>query len=298
MTVAQQILQAVLYADLFEHPMTEREVWRWMPTSVPISKRAFAIALAKLVRQKKVMAITPFVLFPKHKQYLGLHASRLMVSQKKWKKAYGIARMLRYIPTILFVGVTGSLAMNNAKDNDDIDICIITAPKTVWITRLVSTVLVELFARRRHPYTTNIKDTICLNMFLSEHSLRMDALHQDVYIAHELLQMVPLWERKGITRKLLQVNKWVRTYYRHAYDEKMKQIVRHTPRHKRAEKIWKIIERPVKWAQICYMRSKRTTEEISANQILFHPANTRESVIATYQLRCKSYKIPLDNNEK
>ena len=298
MTVAQQILQAVLYADIFEHPMTEREVWRWMPTNKTVSKRAFSLALTNLVRQKKVIVITPFVLFPKHKQYLGLHAKRLMVSQKKWKIAYGIARMLRLIPTIVYVGVTGSLAMNNAKCDDDIDLCIITAPKTVWMTRLVSTVVVELFANRRHPYTTNIKDTICLNMFLSENALRMDASHQDVFIAHELLQMVPLWERKGITRKILQVNKWVRAYYRHAYDEKMKQIVHHISRHKRAEKIWQIVERPVQWAQLLYMRSKRTTEEITNDQILFHPANTRGSVITSYQLACKSYKIPLDNKQK
>ena len=298
MTIAQRILQSVVYADLFQHPLTEREVWRWMPTSAPISKRAFFIALATLVRQKKVMVLTPFVLFPKHKKYLGVHASRLMVSQKKWKKAHHIARMLRFIPTILFVGVTGSLAMNNAKDNDDIDVCIITAPKTVWITRLVTTALVELFAHRRHPHTTNIKDTICLNMFLSEHSLRMTASHQDVYIAHELLQMVPLWERKGIARKLLHVNKWVRTYYRHAYDEKMKQITGRVPRHKKAERMWQLVERPVQWAQICYMKSKRTTEEITNDQILFHPAGTRGFVIDTYQLACKSYKIPLDNNGK
>ncbi len=278
--------------------MTEREVWRWMPVSTPITRRSFSIALANLVRQKKISVIAPFVLFPKHKQYLGLHASRQMVSQKKWKKAHRIARLLRFVPTILFVGVTGSLAMNNAKDNDDIDICIITAPKTVWITRLVTTVLVELFARRRHPQTTNIKNTICLNMFLSESSLRMNAMRQDVYIAHELLQMVPLWERKGIAKKLLQVNKWVRMYYRHAYDEKMKQRVRQIPRQKTGETILRIVERPVRWAQILYMRNKRTTEEVNDNQILFHPSNTRKSVIATYQLRCKSYKIPLDNNRK
>jgi len=298
MTVSQQILQAVLYADLFEHPMTEREVWRWMPTHTTVSKRAFFLALTQLIRQKKVLRITPFVLFPKHKKYLGVHAKRLMVSQKKWKIAYGIARMLRLMPTIVYVGVTGSLAMNNAKDNDDIDLCIITAPKTVWITRLVATGIVELFARRRHPHAKNIKDTICLNMFLSENALHMDLAHQDVYIAHELLQMVPLWERKGISRKILQVNKWVRAYYVHAYDEKMKQTAHRIPLHKRAEALWQFVERPVQWAQLCYMRSKRTTEEITNDQILFHPANTREFVISSYQLACKSYKIPLDNKQK
>ncbi|MFZ2025470.1 MAG: hypothetical protein WAV51_04250 [Microgenomates group bacterium] len=298
MTISERILQSVLYADIFQHPMTEREVWRWIPTQVAISKKVFTVELKKLVRQKKLMVIAPFVVLPKHKKYLGVHASRLMLSQKKWKLAYKIAKILRVIPTILFVGVTGSLAVNNTDENDDIDLCVITAKKTVWITRLTTTLIVELFGHRRHPNTTTVKDTICLNMFLSEHALAMDAQHKDIYIAHELLQMIPLWERKGITKKLLRVNAWVRRQYLHAYEEKMKSVVCRLPQHTQTERLWSMFEKPVRWLQLIYMNNKRTTEVIQSDQIQFHPTNIRHKVIDTYQLACKSYKIPLDNNEK
>jgi len=291
MTVAQRILQSVLYADMFHHPLTEREVWRWIPTGTSISKKAFHQELKKLVRQKIVVVVSPFVVLSKHKNYIGIHAARFMTSQKKWKLARRVARMLRFIPTILFVGVTGSLAMNNTEEQDDIDFCIITATGTVWITRLLTTVVVELFSHRRHPNETNIKDTICLNMFLSENSLRMDANHQDEYIAHELLQMVPLWERKGIAKKLLRANAWVKLQYRHAYEEKMKQVVHRRPRLVKWEQILRIFEKPVMWLQIQYMKKRRTVEEISLEQIQFHPTDIRGQIISSYLSACKSYKI-------
>lgn len=295
MTVSERILQAVLYADIFQHPMTEREVWRWMPTHVRISKTVFHKELMRLVEQKKVAVCTPFVVIPTHKKYLGMHAGRLMVSRKKWKIAYRVANILRLVPTILFVGVTGSLAMNNTDDHDDVDFCIITAKHTVWITRCITTLIVEVVARRRHPNTVEMKDTICLNMFLSEAALHMNAEHQDVYIAHELLQMVPLWERKGITKKLLRSNDWVKMRYRHAYEEKMNSVVPRVPQHTTWERVLQLVEKPVMRLQLLYMKSKRTTEEVTDDQIRFHPTNIRGMVIDTYRLALKSYKIPLDN---
>ncbi len=298
MTISDRILQSVLYADIFKHPMTEREVWRWIPTDTPVSKKAFSAALQKLVFQNRVRVITPFVVIPKHKTYLGIHAGRLMAGQKKWKLAYKTAKLLRSIPTIVFVGITGSLAVNNADENDDIDICVVAAKKTVWITRLLTTLIVEVFFRRRHPDTVQVRDTICLNMFLSEDALAMDQQHRDVYIAHELLQMVPVWERRSITKKLLRVNVWARRYYYHAYEEKKKSVVCRLSQHTQAEKLWGIFERPVRWLQLLYMRSKRTTEILQADQIQFHPSDLRHSIIATYQSACKSYKIPLDKTAK
>jgi hypothetical protein len=297
MTISERVLQSVLYADIFKHPMTEREVWRWIPTDTPISKQAFAAAIRKLVRQKKVCTITPFVVLPQHKKYLGVHASRLMVSQKKWILANRIAKILRVVPTIVYIGVTGSLSVNNACEDDDIDLCVVAAKDTVWITRLLTTLIVEVCSRRRHPNATKVKDTICLNMFLSENALAMDAGHRDIYIAHELLQMVPLWERRNIMKKLLRVNAWVRQYYLHAYEERKKSVVHRLPQHPKAEKLWGICEQPVRWLQLQYMKNRRTTEILEEDQIQFHPARIREKIIATYQSSLKTYKIPLDNSQ-
>lgn len=295
MTVSHCILQSVLYADMFNHPLTEREAWRWMPTRVRISKKVFHRELLKLVKKKNIIRLSPFVLLPHHKKYLGIHAQKLMISQKKWKRAYKVGKLLRLVPTILFVGVTGSLAMNNTDKQDDIDLCIVTAKGTVWMTRLLTTILVELFSHRRHPNSQNTKDTICLNMFLSEDTLSMENSRQDVYIAHELLQMVPLWERKGIMKKWLLKNTWVKLQYHHAYEEKMKTVVHRLPQSKQLVELYRLFEKPVRWLQIQYMNRRRTTEEIGEEYIRFHPTDVRKRVIATYQLACRSYKIPLDN---
>lgn len=295
MTVGQRILQAILYADMFEHPMTQREIWRWIPTRIPLSKTQFRQTLHHLVYQNKLRLISPFLVLPNHTKYLGIHARRLMVSQKKWRIAYRVAKWIQMVPTVMFVGVTGSLAMNNAEDKDDIDFCIISSKGTVWITRFFTTILVELVAKRRHPQDREVKDRICLNMFLDEGALQMDASHQDVYIAHELLQMVPVWQRKDIQKRLLRTNSWVRLWYRHAYDEKLKRVVPRVTRKKRVEQILVWFERPVRWMQLQYMNQRRTKEEIGRRQIRFHPTDIRQHVITTYHSSLNAHKIPLDN---
>lgn len=298
MSLINRILHAVLYANVFQYPMTVRELWKWIPTAERIPKRTVQQSLRQLVRLGVVSFVAPFVVVKKHASYIGMHAERLMYSRKKWTIARRAARFLRLIPTVLFVGVTGSLAMNNAGSDDDIDLCIIAAKGTVWVTRLLSTVCIELVAHRRHPHATRVKDTVCLNMFLSEHALAMGKDRQDAYIAHELLQMVPLWERKGIERKLLTANTWTKDRYRHAYDERMTKRVYRIPRKKTGEAVLRTFERSAEWLQLWYMKKRRTTEVVTATSIWFHPTDMRRVVFTALNRSLEAYKIPLDKTAK
>ena len=95
------------------------------------------------------------------------------------------------------VGVTGGLAMENAKIDDDIDLYCVTDNGTLWITRLLVTIFVSLMGVRRTPRAKNMKDTFCLNMFTTTDSMRIPKDERDLFSAHEVVQMVPLWEKAG-----------------------------------------------------------------------------------------------------
>ncbi|MFH0749973.1 MAG: hypothetical protein V1917_03635 [Candidatus Gottesmanbacteria bacterium] len=297
-SLKRRILSAVLYADIFQYPMTHRELVRWIPTSKQISNQTIQAALHVLVKQNVVRFVTPFIVIKKHTSHIGIHAERLVCSQKKWKKAYVVARFLRLIPTVLYVGVTGSLAMNNADIGDDIDICIVASKGTVWITRLLATCVVEFVAKRRRPTTKNVQNTICLNMFISENALKIATDQRDAYIAHELLQMVPLWERKGIERKLLLANQWVKQYYYHAYAERLAIRVLRIPRKNVWEQIVRLVEKPARHIQLLYMKNRRTTEVITDTVIRFHPTDMRRIVLTALHRSLAVYKIPLDKEGK
>jgi hypothetical protein len=99
---------------------------------------------------------------------------------------------------VRLVGVTGSLAANNATADADIDYILIAAPERLWLVRALAIGVVRL-AR-----TSGV--SVCPNLLLTTNALALP--HQDVYTAHELLQMVPL-SGSDVYAELRAQNRWV-----------------------------------------------------------------------------------------
>ena len=123
-----------------------------------------------------------------------------------------VAGWLRLIPWIKMVAVTGNLAMDNAEKNDDIDLLIVTARKRLWLTRLLTNFLVEIVANRRRPNDKEVKDKICLNMFLAEDHLKLSIREQNLFTAHEIYQLKPIWARNQLYQKFIQENLWCQKF--------------------------------------------------------------------------------------
>jgi len=121
-------------------------------------------------------------------------------------------RVLRLIPFIKMVAVTGNLAMRNANQEDDIDFLIITQRKRLWLSRFLAVVLLELLGKRRRPEEKEVKDKICLNMFLDEDHLEMSEKQQNLFSAHEILQLKSLYEKDKFYDKFLDQNRWVKKF--------------------------------------------------------------------------------------
>ena len=58
-------------------------------------------------------------------------------SESKLQIAKRASKLISKVPTVLFVGITGSLAMMNADKDSDIDLIIITKRNTLWTTRML-----------------------------------------------------------------------------------------------------------------------------------------------------------------
>jgi len=104
------------------------------------------------------------------------------------------------------------LAMENSNENDDIDLLIITSKSRLWLTRFLTVILLELVANRRHPADKEVKDKICLNMFLDEGHLEVPKKEQDLFSAHEVCQLKVLWDKNGIYQKFLKANLWSKKF--------------------------------------------------------------------------------------
>ncbi len=198
------ILQTLAYADIFDYPLTLEELQRFL-----IGQKTDNQSLKKNLETLKKISSKGNYFFLKNKEKnVYLREKRKKWSQGKWLLAQRTANWLKLIPWISMVAVTGNLAMDNTEQDDDIDLLIITARKRLWLTRLLTNFLVEIVANRRRPGDKEVKDKICLNMFLDENHLRIPLKEQNLFTAHEVCQLKPLWTRNQIYPKFIQENLW------------------------------------------------------------------------------------------
>jgi len=277
-TLRDAMIATISYADIFDYPLTEEEVRIWLPYVRKYSRRSL----------KKMYSSYHF-----GRGQFETRKKRAVWSADKWVYARRVAKLLKIIPTIKLIGITGGLTRFNARDADDIDFLIITAPKTLWVTRGFSTILLDLFRLRRRPSDTKLRNLICLNMFMGEDGLMVPLKEQDLFTAHEVLLMTPLWERDGAYRKFLQANRWVRRFLPNAWDEKVKSQ-KSKVKSGKSYNSFSILEPVAQFIQLRYMNSRRTTEVISDKVIRFHPRDARVWIKRELKERLTRANVPLD----
>ena len=302
-SMTQAILATISYRGIFDYPLTHEEVYDWLIKLT--GKKEFDSALATLIRTKKVCSafldekrwIIPAV----NTKTILQRKRRAIFSRAKWTRARVVSRLLSLVATVSFVGVTGGLSVHNVDESDDIDFFLIVEPGALWVSRFCVVLVTEFFGVRRRPGAVNVKDTICLNFFLTKDHLSLEAADRDLFSAYEVLQCVPLYDRGGVYKEFLEANSWVKDFLPNAWKRKNDEW-RMTNVEWGKEKLaigmslvlLKLFEYPVKIFQMWYMRKRRTTEIVTDTILRFHPRDMRGIVKKKLTRRLKRYKIPLD----
>lgn len=199
------ILKTLIYADIFDYPLTEAEIRKYLISPKRINQ--LHIQEDRLIKKKE-----KYFYLESRQQIVGIRKERKLFSKKKLKIARKVASWLKVIPWIRMVAVSGALAMENSPKDDDIDFLIISAEKRLWLTRLLAVLLTELFGQRRRPNSLNFKDKICLNMFLDEAHLGLPKSERNLFSSHEICQLKLLWDKGQTYQKFIGQNQWVKKY--------------------------------------------------------------------------------------
>jgi len=263
---------ALKYFHRYNYPLTTQEIYFWQPqTSLPLSQIA------------RLCVSDPHIF--RHGDYSSLSASprlsRLrrqsrVLSTPKWEIARQVSKKLSQIPTILGVFVTGSLAMDNCQPSDDIDIMLITASDSLWITRFLVALYLKMTGLRRPPHllehsSPQIADKICDNLYLDLNNLQ---IKQSLYLAHETLQAICLFDRGGIHRRFLEANSWVKSYLPVAYRQTLKKTSQLSISLS-SNLIIKFINYIFYVIQYLYMQPRLTSEKIGLGFAFFHPRSVK-----------------------
>ncbi len=193
----QAIWRTVAYVDLFDYPLTAVEIHRYLDgvpaTASEVAKTLVGSpALADYLRHKD-----GFFYLPEREEIIEIRQVRKRRAQQLWPEAVRYGRILARLPFVRMVAVTGSLAMNNAADEADIDYFVVTENGRLWLARALVIGVVRLAARRGI--------VLCPNYFVAESALTLP--ERNVYTAREIVQMVPLFGY-AIYHQLRQHNGW------------------------------------------------------------------------------------------
>lgn len=294
--VVDSIVKTLVYADVFDYPLKFDELFRFLISGKKITKNLLLANLLDLL-PKRVEKKENFFFFKGREETVYIRKRRQIHSKRKIDLAKRVIFYLSLVPSLQFIGISGALAMKNSEKDDDVDLFIITARKKLWLTRFLCLCLLRIIGKARKRNEKDVSDKICVNMFLSELQLSLPSRWHNIYGAHEVVQMLPLFDRDNAYRKFLNANSWVSKFLPNVLTHRTKGINRlnHT------ESFFSVILRLAlrlpaleyfaKTVQLWYMKGHRTRELISDTLLAFHPIDYREKVLVKYQKRLKRYKL-------
>lgn len=284
----EQIIETLSYFDIFDYPVTLSELKRYLGCEITVSDDEIKEIIEEI---PIIQESNGYYYFLGRQGIVEKRVERNTISIAKFVKAKVIAKILSYIPTIEYIGISGSLSMMNAIDGDDIDLFFITRKNTLWITRFAVNVILILMKQKRDRDQKKVKDKICPNMFMQNGKLAFTDKRKTLYIAHEILQLKTLYDKSDSFYRLLSHNRWVSNFFPNfTIPLKASTKIKANKRAKVQVKFIIMLEKIFFNLQSVYMKNYKTKEIISRGQAFFHPVDKQGMILSMHKLKYKRYK--------
>lgn len=279
--VQQAILKTLCYSDVYDYPLTFQQLHAYLISKKTISIKSLKNSLGSLPFIKKN---GKFLYLKGRSEIVILRKRREQESILKIYEAKRIAKVLGFIPSIQFIGLSGSVAMKNCEKHHDIDLFIVTKANTLWISRFFVMSILFFMQKKRRPYDTRTENKICANMFVTTDSVRMPISKRSLYTAHEVVQVMPLINKNSTYEYFLSENKWVMNFLANW------RTLHVTNFRKNNLKLLEPIDTLYFLLQRFYMRRKVTTEFVKKDAAFFHPVNYKKITNDLYKTKYRHYQ--------
>lgn len=213
----KRIVSTISYYNELDFPLTAFEIWKHLTvldeqSVMPnLSLEGILDCLENKELGKYIEEFKGFYFLKGEKELVERRLKRNKIASLKLKRLKMIISLLRLVPFVRMIAVTGRLAMKNSGRNSDWDIFVIIKKGRIWTGRTLVTILTHLIRKRRHG--KKIKDRICLNYFITDESLKIDIegrpFEVNLFSANEYSFMIPLFGFKKF-RKFEIRNSWIR----------------------------------------------------------------------------------------
>jgi hypothetical protein len=197
----QSFLQSVLYAALFNYPLSSAQL-REALIGESADEPGLAACYARSPMLQAAIECADGFYFPRgRRDLLDTRARREASSRLLLTKLQGLQALVRHMPFVRMVALSGSLAHLNADDEADLDLFVIVAPGRVWSVTLTTLLAARILGWRR---------LLCLNYVVSERALMVGPA--DLFSANQIIHLQPI---KGAAayRQFLHANRFVERFY-------------------------------------------------------------------------------------
>lgn len=207
LAVDAAVLRTLLYADIFQFALTLNEIHLFLIHDQAVSCDLIEQRLKQspLLRHY-VSHEDGYYVLREHTAYIARRQEREALADSLWPVAQRYGAWMGQVPFVRMVALTGALSVRNpAHSHDDFDYLLVVQPGRVWLARAFAVIMVRL-ARRTGVH-------LCPNYVVAADELVEE--RQDLYTAHELVQMVPMYG-KTIYDEMMARNSWLLSYMANA----------------------------------------------------------------------------------
>ncbi len=217
-----KVIATLAYSNQFEYPLDQTEIFHRLISSAVLVGEGWAAQArsetiiphkiqATLMRLQELGTVTTngtYWALAGFESSFRLRVSRTRQTHQKHATIMSLTRMLSRIPGVVGAAITGSVAVNNATANDDIDVLVITSSRRLWLTRLWVLSLTLLAGRRVRLHRV-VGNAWCFNLWLESDHLSVPKNKRTLYEAYEILQAQFIWSKPGLRLAWLTANAWV-----------------------------------------------------------------------------------------
>jgi hypothetical protein len=175
------IARSVIYASLFDYPLTLEQVHHSLIESDQTRPEILAVFEGSALLQH-ILEYRDGFFFPVGRGDLVAERRRREGRSDAFLVHHALAlRLICALPFTRLVALSGSVAHRNLEPNGDLDLFIVTRGARVWTVTVMLLVLTKVLHRRR---------TICANFVLADTHLAVD--QQDLFTANQVIHLQPL----------------------------------------------------------------------------------------------------------
>ena len=195
------IARSVIYASLFDYPLTLEQLQQTLIESVQ-TPAAILDAYGSSALLQRVIERDEGMFFPSGRRDLIAERRRREARSRAFLARHRLLlRLVCAMPYTSMVALSGSLAHLNLEGSGDLDLFIVTRGRHVWSVTVAVVLLARLMRRRR---------IVCANFVLADTHFALE--QQDLFTANQIMHLRPL-AGESVYRDFLAANPFVTRFY-------------------------------------------------------------------------------------